>query len=178
MPRIKSLLANAHQFLLEPVVEQWPQQLLLHIDELVSGAPLGARSRVPETPFKRLSVVLNVLGEGAESIAFWDGDRMLLSIHRRPNGGSLCKSVKGVYIPWRTRVYGPRRLLLDAALSQCVILCEIRHRQRGEVVLVAHHHEETGTWAAAVWPAGKGLVLAKKGSGTRPVFVEPVSPRH
>lgn len=76
MPRIKSLLANAHQFLLEPVVEQWPQQLLLHIDELVSGAPLGARSRVPETPFKRLSVVLNVLGEGAESIAFWDGDRM------------------------------------------------------------------------------------------------------
>lgn len=160
------------------MVEKWPQQLLLHIDELVSGPSDGASLQVPNTPFKCLSIVQNVLGEAAESIEFWDGDRMLLSIHRRPNGGCLSESVKGVYIPWRSRGYGPRRLLLDAALAQCTILCEIRFRQHGEVVLVAHKHEESGNWAAAVWPEKSGLVLAKKGGGTRPVFVEPVSPRH
>lgn len=180
MPRTKSLLAQAHKDLSLKLPVLWPGQLLAYIDEVISGLPQGGLggypSQIPCTPFRDLRIVFDVLGKDAKSIQFWDGDYLLLEVRRRVNAGRLVDSAQGVYMAWRVRMHGPRRLLLDECLCQCAILCEIRIRKSWGEVLLAHSHEKTGSWAAVEWPAKKGLVLVKKGQGTTATFIEPPGP--
>ena len=176
MRHLRSLLANANRMLSEPIIPLWPVELLRVVDAMVFSMPEGAAApALPPTPFRKLQVVFDVMGQGAQDIQFWDGDCMLLSIRRKANGGRLGASAKGLYVAWRSRVAGDRRRLLEQCAAMCGVELEIGRRQGGEVTVLLHRHEESGrkTWEA--WPPQKGLVIARMGHGTRVIFVDPVS---
>ena len=176
MARLKSLLANANRMLSEPIIPSWPVELLQVVDAMVFSMPEGAAPpALPPTPFRKLQVVFDVMGQGAQDIQFWDGGCMLLSIWRKANGGRLGASAKGLYVAWRSRVSGDRRRLLYESAAMCGVELEIGRRQGGEVTELRHRREKSGrkTWEA--WPSQKGLVIARMGHGTRVIFVDPVS---
>ncbi len=176
MARLRSLLADAHRMLSEPIIPRWPVELLQVVDAMVFSMPVGAAPpALPPTPFRNLQVVFDVMGQGAQDIQFWDGGCILLSIRRKAHAGGLGASAKGLYVAWRSRVSGDRRRLLDQCAAMCGVELEIGRRQGGEVTVLLHRHEESGrkTWEA--WPPQKGLVIARMGHGTRVIFVDPVS---
>lgn len=138
--------------------------------------PEGAAApALPPTPFRKMQIVFDVMGQGAQDIQFWDGDCMLLSIRRKANGGRLGASAKGLYVAWRSRVAGDRRRLLEQCAAMCGVELEIGRCQGGEVTVLRHRHEESGRKKGEVWPPKKGLVIARMGHGTRVIFVDPVS---
>lgn len=176
MAHIRGLLANAHRMLSEPIVQMWPDELLQIVDAMVVNMPEGASPpALPCTPFRKLRVVFDVMGQGAKDIQFWDGDCMLLSIQRKPFGGRLSASSKLLYVAWRCRLPGNRRRLLDECALMCGIELGLAVRNGGELMMLRHRNEVTGLPDWQVWPSKKGMGIARKGHGTRVVFVDPVS---
>ena len=141
MAHLKSLLANANRMLSEPIITMWPVELLQIVDAMVFNMPEGAAPpALPPTPFRRLQVIFDVMGQGAQDIQFWDGGCMLLSIRRKANGGRLGASAKGLYVAWRSRISGDRRRLLDECAAMCGVELEIGRCQGGEVTVLLHRH--------------------------------------
>lgn len=176
MARLRSLLADAHRMLSEPIIPRWPVELLQTVDAMVfSMREGGAPPALPPTPFRKLQVVFDVMGQGAQDIQFWDGDCLLLSIRRRANGGRLGASARGLYVAWRSRVSGDRRRLLDECAAMCGIELGLGRRNGGELMVLRHRHEESGQLDWQLWPPKKGMVIVRKGHGTRVMFVDPVS---
>ena len=137
MRHLRNLLANANRMLSEPIIPMWPVELLQVVDAMVFSMPEGAAPpALPPTPFRKLQVVFDVMGQGAQDIQFWDGDCMLLSIRRKANGGRLGASAKGLYVAWRSRISGDRRRLLEQCAAMCGAELEIGRRQGGEVTVL------------------------------------------
>ena len=178
MPRLNSLLASAHELLNQPLPEVWPVQLMQHIDGLTTGAEDNTYPPLPSTPFRNLRIEILQRNPGQRHICIHDGDLLLLGLLLADNGERLAQSILSVYIPWRSRGYGPRRKLLVEALARLGITLEITSRQSGEFIQVAYLKEESGKWTWEEWPCKHALVLAKNGQGSKVQFVEPVSRWH
>lgn len=178
MPRLKSLIASAHQLLNQPLPEVWPVQLMQHIDGLTTSADETTLPPLPSTPIRNLRIEILQRKPGPKHVCIQDGDLLLLGLHLANRGEGLALNIMGVYIPWRSRGYGPRRKLLDEALAQLGITLEITSRQSGEFIQVAYLKEDSGKWTWQEWPRKHALVIVKKGQGSKVQFVEPVSRWH